>query len=791
MMKIYTVLVLILISAKLSFAQTNIVGKVFDNENHPIQFANVMLFQPNDSLKLYKGVITDSTGYFKFSEIKSGSFLLKIQFIGFKKHRVGIEKKNDEDLDIGIIKLSNESMTLNAVVVTGKKDIVQKTTKGFVVNANATISQQGGTAIDILRNTPTIFVDAEGGVTLRGKSPLTLINGRNSKLTNLTNIPASSIEKIEIITNPSAEYDAEAENGIINIVLKKSNKEGINGAFAIGTGYGAKGRFNSSALLNYKTTAWNIGIGYDNRLAERVRKATGDRINSKLPSQYYLTQRRNDDRQESTHNLRLNIDFENKKYIFNTETIFSVENETNLETLISTFENQNLEFTSRNRRFSEEIAKGNIYEGAITMQRKFANQKKKLAFNATTSFNRGSENTAINTQYFELNNTEIGLPILQKTTFGERSNIANLRLDYAQELGKGIFETGYKAIFRFFDNDFGQQNQVNSVFQPVPSRTGNLQFSEGVHALYGQYKQKMELWDFEAGLRAEQTANNGAIKSQNINFNNTYFNLFPSINIGRKLTDNRTLRFLYGRRINRPSLSQLNPFIDITDSLTQRSGNPELKPEIVDNLEISFGLDGNNYSLIAKTYYRYGQNTILPFTELQPNGVLFSKLLNVGNTQTLGIEGIFSFTPYKIWQSNLSASVFNQLIDAGNIQTEVVNKVISWNVKWLNDISIWRNGKLQIVGVYNAPTATIQGKRIAVYNVDLAFQQKILKSNARLGIAITDIFNTQQSGFTWITPDFNFNRTFKIDTRAILITFAYTFKSNFKESLMKNQFSND
>lgn len=131
------------------------------------------------------------------------------------------------------------------------------------------------------------------------------------------------------------------------------------------------------------------------------------------------------------------------------------------------------------------------------------------------------------------------------------------------------------------------------------------------------------------------------------------------------------------------------------------------------------------------------------------------------------------------------------MIDAGNIQAEVVNNVFSWNVKWLNDLNVWKNGRLQIISVYNAPTATIQGTRVAVYNVDLAFQQKILKSNGRLGIIITDIFNTQQNGFTWDTPDFNFKRIFKVDTRAILITFAYTFKNKFKESLMKNHFSNE
>jgi outer membrane receptor protein involved in Fe transport len=300
--------------------------------------------------------------------------------------------------------------------------------------------------------------------------------------------------------------------------------------------------------------------------------------------------------------------------------------------LYSTFEQQNREFTSKNRRFSEEIRKADIFEGAIMLQRKYTEKNKNLVFNATTSFNWGAENTAITTQYLTLEDEETGSPFLQKTTFGERSNITNLRADYAQGMGKGIFETGYKTIFRFFDNDFGQQDQLNGNFQPVPLRTGNLQFSEGVHALYGQYKQKSGKWDFEAGIRAEQTINSGAVKSQNINFNNSYLNLFPSINIGRQWVADQSLRFLYGRRINRPSLGQLNPFTDITDSLTQRSGNPNLKPEIVDNFEISYGLNANKYPITAKIYYRYGRNTILPFTELLANGVLFTQLLNVGNS---------------------------------------------------------------------------------------------------------------------------------------------------------------
>jgi outer membrane receptor protein involved in Fe transport len=289
----------------------------------------------------------------------------------------------------------------------------------------------------------------------------------------------------------------------------------------------------------------------------------------------------------------------------------------------------------------------------------------------------------------------------------------------------------------------------------------------------------------------EQTRNQGEIKSQNIKFDGNYVNVFPSVNIRRKITENKNVRFIYGRRINRPTLGQLNPFTDITDSLTQRSGNPALRPEVIDNFELSFDFDADKYTLIAKPYYRYGKNTILAFTELQSNGALFTKLLNVGSTQTLGLESIFAYTASKKWQGNLSLSLFNQTIKTKNLNVEVLNEVLSWTAKWINDFNPWKNGKLQLIGVYNAPTATIQGTRIAVYNVDATIQQKVFNSKGRIGIVITDIFNTQKSGFTWNTQAFDFQRTFKVDTRAILLTFAYTFNNSFKESLMKNQFSND
>lgn len=785
-------LAFILFISDFAFGQNQISGILKNKDGNPIEYGNVLLFQKTDTLKIFQGTTTDSTGHFRFSGINTDVYLLKFHCIGYKANSIETVKLQEQDLFINSVVLEADITLLNAVTVTAKKELIQKTNTGFVVNADATLSQQGGSAVDLLRNTPTIFVDAEGSVNLRGKTPMILINGRNSKLDNINALPANSIEKIEVITTPGASYDAEAENGIINIILKKGKADGLNGAVAVGGGVGYSWRLNNSAMLNYKKRNWNIGVSYDNRLAERNRKARGDRENFNLPTQYFLTQRRNDDRNEGIHNLRANIDYVNKKDAFGAELLLGFENEINFETLFNTLENKERVFQSKSKRFSDERRNEKSSEIALKYERKFKSEGQKLSANISTSFNNGIEKTAISTQSLSATDAQIGSPFLQRTSFTDNSSVSNFRIDYTQKAGKGVFETGYKVLLRSFSNDFSREDQINGNYTFVANRTGTLNFDEWVNAFYIQYKKNTDTkWDYEIGLRAEQTHNNGLVKSLGVDFENNYFNLFPTVNIGYNIAGNQSIRISYGKRINRPSLGQLNPFTDITDSLTQRSGNPKLLPEISNNLELGYSKDLKKGSFLSKIYYRNSQNSILPFTVLRNDGVLFTQPLNAGTTQTTGIETIFTIEPNRFWQTNWSISLFNQQIDAKNINAEALNAVLSWNTKWINDFTLWNKAKLQVIGVYNSPTATIQGNRIAVYNVDAAFQQKFWKDKARFGLIVTDIFNTQKNGFIWETKNFNFSRVFKVDSRAVLLTFAYTFGTTFKEKLMENKFTNE
>ena len=785
-----------------SFAQQNsrISGKVMGNEG-PLEFADIILFKKTDTARRVASVLSDSTGKFIFTKIPAGVYFLSVELVGYKLQKIDITlQDNNTALDVGIITLESVGGTLNTITITSQRKLIQKTPQGFIIKAEDNITQAAGTASDLLANTPTVLVDAEGGISIRGKTPLILINGRNSALgaRSLDRIPASSIEKIEIINNPSAQYDADAEGGIINITLKKNRSRGTNGAVAVGGGYGAYGRFSSSFQLNNQAGKWNLGMAYDNRYASRERKIESNRINFDNPDNHYLDQQRTDKRTEQTHNLRMNVDFNpNPKNTWGFEAIYGYDGQHNYESLLSTLRDQQNAFTSSNLRFSDEKSTENVGELALNYSRKFENARKLFSAGISNAYGDEKENTDINTQSLTENVKPIGDPFLQRTSNYEKTNITTARFDYTIPVGiRATMETGYKGIFRWLDADFRSLFKENDDYILDPTASNTFLFNEQIHAAYLLYKssigdQTAPTWKYDAGIRLEQVFNHGQSGGGLTDFNNSYFNFFPSGNLAFYLDKNDFLKLTYSRRINRPGLGQLNPFIDITDSLNTHGGNPYLDPELVNAMEMGYNKDWKHLNLTANAFFRSGTNTILPYTVVDSSGVAFTQPRNFGHSTTLGFEGIFVAQADKIWNATLSISAFQQKITGEQDGKDISSNAFSWYVKTINNFNFWKGNKWQIAANYQAPTVTPQGKRLAVYNVDMGMQQKIMKGNGRIGLTITDIFNTQRNGLIAEGDNFSSRRVFKIDTRAFLLTFAYTFGTTFKEKLMENKFLND
>lgn len=773
-------------------------GKLFE-KNTPLAFVHITVFQKEDSTNALQNVFSDTTGKFVFTTLPFGQYLLHFQIIGYLPAQAYLEINTQRPAaDAGKVILAPDTKQLKTVTVTAQKALIQKTPKGFIVNAAANLTQLGGTATDLLRNTPTVTVDAEGVITLRGKSPLILINGRNSGITRTDQIAASSIETIEIINNPSAQYDADAEGGIINIKLKKNKQPGTNGALAMGAGAGAKGRFNSAFLLNHKSGKMNYAIAYDNRFAGRTRNITGDRVNFDIPDEYYLTQVRADERKEQLQNIRLNIDYSpNAKNSLGLEVIGNGEGKDNDEFLTNTIHTQANKFGSKNTRRSIEIGREKVAEAALNYSHRYANKQKEFSASVSTALGNEEENTDITSQALSETDDPEGAATLQKTYNYQNTNVTNLKADYVFPVSaKALIATGYKGVLRFLDADFQSLDYMGGIYLPNPQASNIFTFKEQVHAAYAQYsaftgEANNPLLRYDVGLRAEEVGNNGNTSTNQIAFNNNYFNLFPSANIAWYQAAAEFWKLSYSRRINRPGLGQLNPFVDITDSLNQHGGNPYLQPELVHSFELGYSKDWKNTSVYSILYYRNASNSIRQYTVVDSNGVGLTKPANFGKSTTYGIENIFTAKPFTWYDLNLSISLFEQKIEETDPALAVANSVLSWNGKWINNFVLWPGSKLQVIGVYNSPVALPQGKRIAVYNADLGFQQKVGKGNARLGLVVTDLFQTQQSGYKLSAPNFTYNRIGWVDSRAVLLTFAYTFGTSFKEKLLENKFTND
>lgn len=804
--KWYTMALMLLLQ-NLSYAQDtgSISGKVIDRKNQPVEFVTVFISAKNDSSKVLNGTITDSLGTFLLPNIPDGEYFLHVQMIGFKKIRQGVVlDQSNRKISLPVVTIEADITTLGGVEITALRNMIKKTEEGIVVDASENLTQTGGSAADLLKNMPGVMISAEGGVSLRGKTPLVLINGRVSGIggsdrsVNLEQIPASSIERIEIISNPSSKYDADAEGGIINLVLKKNTERGTNGAFALGVGFGERYRLNGMVLLNHKTEKWNIGIGYDNWYTTRTRRVNGDRVQFDIPNEYYLTQRRFDKRTIQNQMARLNVDYvADKKNSLILEATWLFQGEDNNETLTSTTETSANEFTNRYRRHSNEIRRFHTGEALLNYTRRFNNPDQLLTFNVSAAFDYDRENTLITTQTLSQQNVETGDPFLQKTHNFENSSISNFSVDYIQPVSDiGIIETGYKAIVRVLDNDFLRQNQFNGNFVTDTANTDLFDFNEQIHAIYAQFtgwtgEKQSPKWKYSVGLRAEQVWNKGNTQLKPSKLKNDYFNLFPSASLIHYTNKGNMIKLSYSRRINRPSFGQLIPFTDITDSLNIRAGNPNLKPELTHSVDLSYNHSLKKGSLTVSAFYRRTSRAILPLTILDSNGVAFTQPQNFGNASTYGLEGILSCNAFKFWSVNLNISGYNIDIENGKTTMNIQRNQFTYFAKLINNFSIWKNGILQLTGNYTSPIAIPQGEQVAVYFADMGIQQKIMKGQGRLGLTVTDIFNSQKSGVRTSDSNFIFSRIFKLDTRAIMLTFGYTFKSTFRENLMENKFKND
>ncbi|MFA0961081.1 TonB-dependent receptor domain-containing protein [Roseivirga sp. BDSF3-8] len=758
-----------------NLSKPSVTGQVVDESTgEPVPFAQVALYKPGGSRPVSGGV-TEADGSFKI-DAQPGVYELTIQFLGFADRSQEVTL-NSGNKALGKIRLTPAAEQLDEVVVTAEDmqtSPVETTMEGMTVRPDRTISNLGGNLLDVLRNTPSIDVGQDGGISIRGSGNTNiLINGRNSALaTDLEQIPASAVESIEIINNPNAKYDAEAAGGVINIKLKKGKDMGTNGKAQVTAG--SNMRLGTSLRVNHKTEKYNIYGGYNFRRWPREGYSRTTRLT--FDNDERLEQYGDNDRNDREHTFSLGGSIFAGKNKFSYEGAMNIENENDFEeNLTEVFDLNTDNLILDYARVNNEIEENYTYDNALIYDRAFDDEDRSFRALMSHSFRTGVENQYIdvypNTDYTEGENMSGQERAL---TDESRHNIIG-QADYAQNLGPGKFETGLKTIIRLLDNDYRYEIQDESgTFVLQDEISNQFKYSEQVYAAYGIYSLEKGKWNLSAGTRLEQTLIDTELVTTGETNNQNYLSLFPSFQSSYAINNDQSLKFTYSRRIDRPNAWRLNPFPDVSDSLNVRSGNPNLQPEFIQSLEFGYFISLGKVEFTTNTFYRHVDGQIDFLVQVE-NGISYRRPENLNSSTTYGFEIINNTEVTPWWKMNGSFSLFRTEVDGTNIDGNFTNSGVAWNTKLTTDFSLPADVGLQLTGNYTAPEIEAQGRDLARYYVDASVQRSFLEDRAKVSLSLRDIFNTRQFQGENEGEDFFQEFTYKRQSRIFLISASYSF----------------
>lgn len=775
------------------------VSGALKGDNEPLMFASVSLFnsQTNDYVK---GGQTDLDGKFLLPAIPAGKYYLKAGYVGFQEFRKNdIVVENGKNTDLGILVLQATGRLLEEVVVAGTKPAMELQMDRKVFNVAQSAISVGGTATDLLANVPSLQVDMDGSVSLRGSSNVRiLIDGKESAMAGnditrlLQALPANAIERVEVITNPSARYDAEGQSGIINIVLKKDARYGFNGALtASGGSYGNAGAgFN----VNYRKGKLNYFGNYNfNR-----RNMVGD---SWSDTRFFSSDARTEARSESSrkglnHGFGVGLD-----YYLADKTVVGISGNMSLrandrrEDLLYRYTN-NPEMNGNSERYSRQNEDDLGYDLNVNFKQGFNRKGEEL----TANFARGRDTEeGINTflQYYTESRHLIEN---RRNETNESGNNTNIQVDYTLPFSQtSRFGTGYRTILRSSDEtQFSQYTDSAGVFVPDYSISNDFLMKSTVHALYVNYENQITPeFGFQAGLRAEQAyldteyvsydpelpaaerSSKGRLK---------YFRVYPSIFLTRKLGKENQLQASYTRRVNRPRGWQVNPFIDVSDPMNIRQGNPNLMPEDIHSFELSYARFWDKITLTSSAYYRRMNDVVQSvITSVEgTSGATFSQFQNISRNEASGLEMISQMNFSKKVDVTANANFFFRRFFGSEEFHISPAKGFNWNANAITNYRIRPDFSAQIRMEYRAPMVQAQGKSLEAFIVDAGLKLDVLNKKGTVNVNVRDLFNQRRWGGYTRTSQFYREHENRWMRRMVMVSFTYRIGRMQSDSKKKN-----
>jgi outer membrane receptor protein involved in Fe transport len=766
-----------------------IFGKIVDSSGKGIPDASiVLLHQRMDTATkkmkevLLRGASTQFNGDFNLEELPvMGQFTLTVSSKGFSavSQKISLFQPGTGqpsfEKDLGKIQLQKDVQQLEAVVVTASTSRLKMDIDKKVFSVGANIVSAGGTAVDVMKNVPSVNVDIDGNVTVRNASPQLYVDGRPTTL-SLDQIPADAIESVEVITNPSAKYDASGGNaGILNIVLKKNKKSGYNGT--VNAGIDKRGGVNGGANLNLRQNKVNFSVsmfGNQNR-----NRGTGETsIQSFLTNPTLLVDQSSSNRNKGGFLFgRAGLDF----FATNRST-FSVGftrvqgkmKPSDLLKTDSTWDSGNQisyseRATANNREF-------NAY--GFTAGYKYLFPRKGEELTADLNFFKGRNNSeaVYSTSIFDKQGGSKTGAIEQQILGTGNMQFLTVQTDYVRPFtGAAKLEAGLRAQLRTMDNQQGNYffNASSNQFEKISSASSNYSNYDNVYAGYLSFKNSHKDFSYQLGLRGESSDYKGELTDTKQEFRNTYpISLFPSIFLSQKLKKQQEVQLSITRRINRPFFMQVIPFIDSTDQLNWSRGNAGLKPEFTYSAEMSYSktLPGNN-TLLASVYYKRSTDLITRYidtiTTTSGDKRPLSTYTNADWSRAVGLELTGQFNLAKWWDMNSNFNLYNSKINATSITGANQEALWSYFAKMNNNFKLPHNFKIQLSGTYQSKTnqpvnqgggfgpgggpsmggaqSTAQGYIKSNYGIDLALQKNFLKNNAAsITLSVSDIFRTRR-----------------------------------------------
>jgi len=781
-----------------SIGQIAITGKVVDAKTkQALEYATIVL--KNTDTQKISGGITDENGMFDI-KTPSGNYIISIEFISFKSKEYP-KQYISKNLNLGTIKLSEDLSSLDEVVIIAEKTTVDIRLDKKVFNIGKDLSIRGGNASDVLGNVPSVQVDVEGAVSLRGNENVTiLIDGRPSALVGmngadaLRQIPAEAIEKVEVITSPSARYDAEGTAGIINIILRKNKLTGFNGSLQLDLGYPE--RVGTAFNANWRTKKWNLFTNTGFRYNETPGNAFSD-------SKFLSASARNANVIESRNFGRLG------RSLF---TSFGAEYYlTDKSSIIGNvvFNSGNDDDTNTNTidRFD---SNGTINEATFRTESEGEDEERiQYTLDYVNNFDDSGKKLTINLQYSTevediLNNiTEVDTQVnllndLERVIENQNENRALLQVDYVHPVGENIqYEGGYRGNYRDIFNSFFLEERLvfpDGPLVPDAGLNNSFNYEEFVNAAYVQYGQKFSKVNLLMGLRFEHTSVTIDQESLNSAAKRTYSNFFPTFNLGYEFKDGENITLGYNKRIRRPRGRSLNPFPSRSSEANIYTGNVDLNPVITDALDLGYLKRWNKFTLSTSLYYNISNDNwerIQEDTrEITDNGDPITRRfpINLSTEERYGFEFTLNYRPFKVWNINSDFNLFNVISD-GDYTNPNTNEVTSFDfentaffIRLNQKITLPGKTDLQINMNYRGASQNAQTDSQAVFSTNVAASKDLFDEKASLSLNFSDVFNTSRSQRTTRIPGFlDQYSEFQWREPQVRVSFVYRFNQQKKK----------